>query len=104
MNEEGERPRGVREETSFAQQKAIVIEAIGITAQQFEEAYIQPIDLLIAIDPTIYPAIEGSDLRGIVTRNLAQFPSLRIAYSFDDDLIHLWYVDLNPANDDGQDG
>ncbi len=97
MNEEI-RPRSCREEASFAQQKMTVISQIGITERQFDDAYLLPFELLIALNPAIYPEIEGTDLRVIVTRGLPRFPSLRIAYSFDDELIHLWYVDVSDTS------
>ena len=98
MDEEPRR-RDCREEAPFGEAKAALVRQLGLTHQQFDDAYLEGFHASVGLNPASGEQIAGTDLSVYVTINARHFPSLRIGYSFDDETIHLWYVDINQAAD-----
>ena len=96
MHEEPRR-RDCTEETPFDEGKTALLQQLHLTAQQFDEAYLEGFHASVGLNPASGEQIVGSDLFIYITINAQRFPSLRIGYTFDDTTIHLWHVDVNPA-------
>jgi hypothetical protein len=92
-----EAPHSCIEEKSFRKCKEKLLRELSLTNEEFDTAYIFPIEDLIIFNPSIYPSLPGTELHIVATNNTSRFPSIRVAYTFSDGMIHLWYADLNPA-------
>jgi len=73
---------------------------LRLTQPEFDTAYLFPFQNFVCYHPQIYPAVAGSQLRVFATDATPKFPSIYIAYTFDDEKVHLWYAELKAA--DGQ--
>lgn len=92
-------PLNCEEQASFESCKQTIIAALEITEQEFDLAYLTPMQELVVYNPEIYPAVEDSNLHVFATDATAKYPSLYIAYTYDSEKIYLWFADLNLSAD-----
>jgi len=88
-------PRNCEERQSFEDCKQQLLKQLNLTAQEFDEAYLFPMQQLIVYNPAIYPEIENTGLHVFATDATPRYPSIFVAYTFDDERVSLWYAELN---------
>jgi len=92
-------PRNCEEATSFEECKRQIAAALHLSEQEFDEAYLFPLQQLIIYNPALYPCVEGSELRVFATDATPRYPSIYIAYTFDDECIRLHYAEVKQADE-----
>lgn len=93
-------PLNCKESASFEECKQSIIAALKIGDPEFDEAYLFPLQQLIVFNPSVYPAVKGSKLHVFATDPTPKYPSIYIAYTFDDKCITLHYAELKLVNNE----
>jgi hypothetical protein len=88
------------EKPSFEKSKQEFIESVEITQQEFDEAYLFPLQKIITWDPSLYPQLEDTELHIVATKEAPKFPSAHVLYSYDQEHIYLWYIERNQFIDE----
>lgn len=94
------RPLNCQESKTFETCKKQVIARLKISDSEFDEAYLFPLQQLIIYNPAVYPAVSGTKLHVFATTASPKYPSLYIAYTYDDKLITLRYAELKEVNNE----
>ena len=93
-------PLSCEESSAFEACKQAIISQLGINDAEFDEAYLFPLQQLIVYNPTIYPEVEGTHLRVFATDATPKYPSIYIAYTFDDERITLRFAELKQVDNE----
>lgn len=93
-------PRSCDEAASFEECKKEILNSLSLTHEEFDEAYLFPLQQLIVYNPEIYGKIDGTRLHIFATTPTAHYPSIRFAYTYDDERITLWYAELKEPKDE----
>lgn len=93
-------PLNCEESASFEACKQSIISVLSLTDAEFDEAYLFPLQQLTIYNPSVYPEVEGTHLRVFATDATPKYPSIYIAYTFNEECITLQYAEIKQVSNE----